>query len=813
MALIETWFNQDLKEPVKVRYLDGNVFSADNAGNLIGVNIFSNGEPATLGGSVAANVIRADGATVAVVGALSDNKATVVLNQSCYAVPGPISIIIKITQSGAVTTVCAVVANVYQSSTDTVVDPGTIIPSIETLLAAIEAAVASIPADYSSLWTSLAPAYSNSSTYIIGQYVTYDGKLYRCVSTIDSPESFTIAHWSQVSIGGDLLRLWNDNIHVYDGVVGAYTNVAGNVWKNYPFRRFHRYCIQRTSGSGAIVPKTTNGQTTTAVDIWKTMQGSQLGIYDDAVYMMTATNDADTLYVYADGPAAWKVWDADDLTILKEETDQIKVATGQVVTAEPNNVNMMRDEYKISNYAYLYNTGIGAENANYNAYVRMPCLPDTEYYIVPQDQCHVLYYDDNGQIISGELLSVSGVSEYTKNCIIKTPSNCHYVTVSTYKTINAEMGTVDAYINDSESPVVTFKPSEAYMEDIINLPKMFRKVSNANLHSGQRLYSGKYPSYQNGTLQTNANTSFSVIRVKGNTKYTYGGFGGCHFAWFNSSGTYLDGFVSASPAVVETVTSPANAYYLAYMVWNDQTSGLFIVEGGYGEYSDFGTGSVYRCNYEDPFDVALNPVNLLLLGDSITAGAGASGLSGTETFTTSLGTKTIYTSGNSWAVKLTTYLASAFPNITVTNHGWGGINWAQLARYINEFVPAGTTHCIIGCGINSEGSKTFDPYITTIVNYLHNLGIKVYAWGGWLGTHPNQSNINTAARVQAANIHGFRINGVECVPTYSKALKYIEENNIPFSDVMEYQPDDEIVHPNDLGHEILYRIIRESFGF
>lgn len=149
MAVIETWFNQDLKEPVKVRYLDGNVFSADNAGNLIGVNLFSDGQPASLSGSVVANVVRSDGATVPVSGTLSGNTATVVLNQSCYAVPGPISIVIKITASGAVTTVCAVVANVYQSSTDSVVDPGTIIPSIEDLIDAIEAAVETIPADYS----------------------------------------------------------------------------------------------------------------------------------------------------------------------------------------------------------------------------------------------------------------------------------------------------------------------------------------------------------------------------------------------------------------------------------------------------------------------------------------------------------------------------------------------------------------------------------------------------------------------------------------------------------------------------------------
>ena len=207
MAVIESWFNQDLKEPVKVRYLDGNIFSADNSGNLVGVNVFDDGEPASLSGSVSASVIRADGNTVAVTGTLSGNQASVVLPQAAYAVPGVISIVIKLTSGTDITTLCAVVANVYMSTTDNVVDPGTIIPSVETLISAIEAAVASIPADYSSLWTSLAPAYSTSGTYAVGDYVTYNGGLYRCVSAISSGESWTAAHWTSAKLGTDVSAL------------------------------------------------------------------------------------------------------------------------------------------------------------------------------------------------------------------------------------------------------------------------------------------------------------------------------------------------------------------------------------------------------------------------------------------------------------------------------------------------------------------------------------------------------------------------------------------------------------------------------
>ena len=45
MAVIESWFTQERTQPVKVRYLDGNVFSMDNNGNLIGIEVLENGEP------------------------------------------------------------------------------------------------------------------------------------------------------------------------------------------------------------------------------------------------------------------------------------------------------------------------------------------------------------------------------------------------------------------------------------------------------------------------------------------------------------------------------------------------------------------------------------------------------------------------------------------------------------------------------------------------------------------------------------------------------------------------------------------------
>lgn len=158
MALIETWYNQDLQSPVVVHHLHGNVFSQDNQGNLVGVNVFDGGAPATLSGTVTAYAIRADGATVPVNGVLNGNSCYAVLNSACYEVEGILSIVIKLTGGGSTTTLCAVVAYVYKSVTDTVVDPSSIIPSIEDLIEAINEAVASIPPDYSGLAWSLLPS-------------------------------------------------------------------------------------------------------------------------------------------------------------------------------------------------------------------------------------------------------------------------------------------------------------------------------------------------------------------------------------------------------------------------------------------------------------------------------------------------------------------------------------------------------------------------------------------------------------------------------------------------------------------------------
>lgn len=60
----------------------------------------------------------------------------------------------------------------------------------------------------------IAPKYSSTSTYNIGDYVLYNNnstsyKLYKCNTTISAGESWTPAHWTQTTIMNEIKQLSN----------------------------------------------------------------------------------------------------------------------------------------------------------------------------------------------------------------------------------------------------------------------------------------------------------------------------------------------------------------------------------------------------------------------------------------------------------------------------------------------------------------------------------------------------------------------------------------------------------------------------
>ena len=162
-------------------FLKKSIGEGDKKADRFGVRVFRNGEEVTLSGTCSGLFVRSDGGTVTVTdAAVSGNTAYVILPEACYAVEGYFCLAIKLTTANDITTLRIVDGVVSRTSTDKIVDPGTVMPSIEDLLDAIETAVESIPADYSSLWESLAQNFNASKEggYKKGELVTYNGTVY-----------------------------------------------------------------------------------------------------------------------------------------------------------------------------------------------------------------------------------------------------------------------------------------------------------------------------------------------------------------------------------------------------------------------------------------------------------------------------------------------------------------------------------------------------------------------------------------------------------------------------------------------------------
>jgi len=67
---------------------------------------------------------------------------------------------------------------------------------------------------------SMAPVYSASSTYAVGDYVIHDGQLYRCTTAITTAEAWTAVHWEAARVAEDVSDL---NRQISDETTGLDT--------------------------------------------------------------------------------------------------------------------------------------------------------------------------------------------------------------------------------------------------------------------------------------------------------------------------------------------------------------------------------------------------------------------------------------------------------------------------------------------------------------------------------------------------------------------------------------------------------------
>lgn len=140
--------------PLKSLYASG-----DKDAHAFELLLFNGGEELDLSSAqVNGYFIRADGYTVLITGTTAKNTVSLTLSESCYAVVGQFSLAVKIKIGDKRKTVFAGYGYVARSTTDAIIDPGARIPSLDELLAQIDAAESAANAANSAAETANAAA-------------------------------------------------------------------------------------------------------------------------------------------------------------------------------------------------------------------------------------------------------------------------------------------------------------------------------------------------------------------------------------------------------------------------------------------------------------------------------------------------------------------------------------------------------------------------------------------------------------------------------------------------------------------------------
>ena len=141
-----------------------------------------------------------------------------------------------------------------------------------TLAVAGEAADAkatgdAISAAKAAVLNAMAPAYSTSATYAVGDYVNYNGAIYRCTTAISTAEAWTAGHWAAVTLGADLegqvsdLKTQIDDVNkalsemcTLHGAGSAY--VTNAEYMNLTPGGYYRIWVKKWSQTGIAAPNT-----------------------------------------------------------------------------------------------------------------------------------------------------------------------------------------------------------------------------------------------------------------------------------------------------------------------------------------------------------------------------------------------------------------------------------------------------------------------------------------------------------------------------------------------------------------------------
>lgn len=377
-----------------------------------------------------------------------------------------------------------------------------------------------------------------------------------------------------------------------------------------------------------------------------------------------------------------------------------------------------------------------------------------------------------------------------------------------------------------------------------------------NLYNKETNTIGQYVAWNNGVFYPNANyqTTDFIPLIPGEA-YTASFCG--HVAIYNVNKEYIGGFyiytksgqvnfafsdtLGDSSSWMVSYTTPTEPYtircqtgwaYLRETIAN-YNADIFMVEQSdhytgfepYGERIDtfsanaknaYNLGSILSCRTFSK--IVKNPLNIKLIGDSITAGVGGTGYDasssgGGELICNYAGGIYSNVSGKCWANSLKAYWEEKF-DVSVKNFGWSGIATDDLITYWSQIIHTDDDVLICTIGTNDRADCA---NVTQFIDRLETLYTKSVADGKLLvliaGIPASISNETNGTK-------NFHMEDVE------HAIRYVtDKHNIPFvnlyslflkhckytgTTIDSYLSDG--LHPNDSGYDVMFELITEAFG-
>ena len=139
----------------------------------------------------------------------------------------------------------------------------TIVPDTNCTSTNVTTEIASAVGDiddfkYNNPITNISSAYDSTSTYAFGDIVSFIdsshiGKIYKCATAINTPETFTPAHWTEVNVDG--LYAKHSRVVATANVTNAttYTDFLNDLYSQFTIDKSKNYVLFRISNTSTEV--------------------------------------------------------------------------------------------------------------------------------------------------------------------------------------------------------------------------------------------------------------------------------------------------------------------------------------------------------------------------------------------------------------------------------------------------------------------------------------------------------------------------------------------------------------------------------